>query len=384
MRLVFWLSLVGILYTYIGYPVLIWLLARLFPRHWISRPITPSVSIVLAVHNGASLLPGKIAHLLSLDYPNIPEIILVSDGSTDGSNELLAQQSDPRILTIILDEHSGKAVAVNAGVELSTSDVILFVDIRPEIAPGSIQELVSNFADPKVGCVAGELVLRQSDHDLATSAIGGHYWRYEQWIRSCECVFDSPVGVYGGFYAVRRVLVVPQPAGTILDDMFQPLSIIRQGYRSVLDPRARVYDTWPKKVEGEFNRKVRTLAGNFQLFQLAPWSLMPGNRVLFQFLSHKVMRLFIPYLLIALLVSSIALSIGSLPFAVIALAQILGWIIATAGLKYRVPGLQRVASFASALLVLNAAAVVGLYRFVMTRGPLWENLELRTNHFGRI
>jgi len=372
MRLVFWLSLVGILYTYIGYPVLIWLLARLFPRHWISRPITPSVSIVLAVHNGASLLPGKIAHLLSLDYPNIPEIILVSDGSTDGSNELLAQQSDPRILTIILDEHSGKAVAVNAGVELSTSDVILFVDIRPEIAPGSIQELVSNFADPKVGCVAGELVLRQSGHDLATSAIGGLYWRYEQWIRSCECVFDSPVGVYGGFYAVRRVLVVPQPAGTILDDMFQPLSIIRQGYRSVLDPRARVYDTWPKKVEGEFNRKVRTLAGNFQLFQLAPWSLMPGNRVLFQFLSHKVMRLFIPYLLIALLVSSIALSIGSRPFAVIALAQILGWIIATAGLKYRVPGLQRVASFASALLVLNAAAVVGLYRFVMTRGPLWK------------
>jgi len=372
MRLVFWLSLVGILYTYIGYPVLIWLLARLFPRHWISRPITPSVSIVLAVHNGASLLPGKIAHLLSLDYPNIPEIILVSDGSTDGSNELLAQQSDPRILTIILDEHSGKAVAVNAGVELSTSDVILFVDIRPEIAPGSIQELVSNFADPKVGCVAGELVLRQSDHDPATAAIGGHYWRYEQWIRGCECVFDSPVGVYGGFYAVRRVLVVPQPAGTILDDMFQPLSIIRQGYRSVLDPRARVYDTWPKKVEGEFNRKVRTLAGNFQLFQLAPWSLMPGNRVLFQFLSHKVMRLFIPYLLIALLVSSIALSIGSRPFAVIALAQILGWIIATAGLKYRVPGLQRVASFASALLVLNAAAVVGLYRFVMTRGPLWK------------
>ena len=372
MRLVFWLSLVGILYTYIGYPVLIWLLARLFPRHWISRPITPSVSIVLAVHNGASLLPGKIAHLLSLDYPNIPEIILVSDGSTDGSNELLAQQSDPRILTIILDEHSGKAVAVNAGVELATSDVILFVDIRPEIAPGSIQELVSNFADPKVGCVAGELVLRQSGHDLATSAIGGLYWRYEQWIRSCECVFDSPVGVYGGFYAVRRVLVVPQPAGTILDDMFQPLSIIRQGYRSVLDPRARVYDTWPKKVEGEFNRKVRTLAGNFQLFQLAPWSLMPGNRVLFQFLSHKVMRLFIPYLLIALLVSSIALSIGSRPFAVIALAQILGWIIATAGLKYRVPGLQRVASFASALLVLNAAAVVGLYRFVMTRGPLWK------------
>jgi cellulose synthase/poly-beta-1,6-N-acetylglucosamine synthase-like glycosyltransferase len=167
-------------------------------------------------------------------------------------------------------------------------------------------------------------------------------------------------------------LVVPQPPGTILDDMFQPLSIIRQGYRSVLDPRARVYDTWPTQVEGEFNRKVRTLAGNFQLFQLAPWSLLPANRVLFQFISHKVMRLIVPYLLIALLVSSIALSFASRPYAFIAGAQILGWIFATIGLRNKTPALHRIASPASALLVLNAAAVVGLYRFVMTRGPLWK------------
>jgi cellulose synthase/poly-beta-1,6-N-acetylglucosamine synthase-like glycosyltransferase len=372
MRVVFWLSLVGILYTYIGYPVLIWLLARLFPRHWTSGPVTPSVSIVLAVHNGASLLPDKISHLLNLDYPGITQIILVSDGSTDRTNELLAQQNDPRIRTIILQEHAGKAVAVNAGVAQATSDVILFVDIRPQIAPGSIQELVSNFADPKIGCVAGELVLRQSDHDAATAAIGGHYWRYEQWIRSCECAFDSPVGVYGGFYAARRSLVVPQPPGTILDDMFQPLSIIRQGYRSVLEPRARVYDTWPKQVEGEFNRKVRTLAGNFQLFQLAPWTLLPANRVLLQLISHKVLRLFVPYLLIALLVSSIALSFGSRPYAIFAAAQILGWIFAAIGLTNKIPALHRIASPASALLVLNAAAVVGLYRFLTTRGPLWK------------
>ena len=121
--------------------------------------------------------------------------------------------------------------------------------------------------------MAGELILRQEGHDAASEAVGGLYWRYEQWIRKCEALFDSPVGVYGGFYAIRRELFVPQPAGMILDDMFQPLSIIRQGYRSVLDSRACVYDTWPKKVEGEFHRKVRTLAGNFQLFQLAPWTL---------------------------------------------------------------------------------------------------------------
>jgi cellulose synthase/poly-beta-1,6-N-acetylglucosamine synthase-like glycosyltransferase len=160
---------------------------------------------------------------------------------------LLAHQRHPRLTAVILDEHSGKAVAVNAGMAKATAEVILFVDIRPEIAPGAIQQLVSNFADPKVGCVAGELILRKERHDAASAAVSGVYWRYEKWIRTCESICGSPVGVYGGFYAIRRELAVPQPAGMILDDMFQPLSIIRQGYRSVLDEHAYVYDTWPNE-----------------------------------------------------------------------------------------------------------------------------------------
>ena len=109
----------------------------------------------------------------------------------------------------------------------------------------------------------------------------GLYWRYEQWIRNCESQVDSPLGVYGGFYAVRRALIRPLPESTILDDMLQPLSVIRQGYRSVIDSRARVYDVWPKSLQAEFNRKVRTLAGNFQLLQLAPWILSSENRLRF-------------------------------------------------------------------------------------------------------
>jgi cellulose synthase/poly-beta-1,6-N-acetylglucosamine synthase-like glycosyltransferase len=371
-RIVFWLSMIGILYTYLGYPVVMWMLARLRPRPWIVNPISLSVSIVLAVHNGVALLPRKIEHLLGLDYPGIKEIIIVSDGSTDGTVELLANQRHSRLTTVILDEHSGKAIAVNAGVAKATADVILFVDIRPEIAPGAIQQLVSNFADPKVGCVAGELILRTGSHDDASAAVSGVYWRYEKWIRTCESICGSPVGVYGGFYAIRRELAVPQPAGMILDDMFQPLSIIRQGYRSVLDTHAYVYDIWPTKIGQEFHRKVRTLAGNFQLFRLALWTLTPRNPVLFQLVSHKVMRLVVPYLLVLLLISALALSSGSLIFAAFAALQIFGWAIAILGLRYRIPVLHRVAAPASALLVLKAAAVVGLYKFVFTRGPLWK------------
>ncbi len=372
MRIIFWLSLAGILYTYAGYPVVMWLLSRLWPRPWTASPVSPSVSIVLAVHNGKALLPRKIKHLLGLDYHNIKEIIIVSDGSTDGTAELLAHERHPRLISVILEEHCGKAVAINAGMAKATGEVILFVDIRPEIAPGAIQQLVSNFADPKIGCVAGELILRKQCHDSASAAVSGIYWRYEKWIRTCESICASPVGVYGGFYAIRRELAVPQPAGMILDDMFQPLSIIRQGYRSVLDARARVYDTWPTKIEEEFQRKVRTLAGNFQLFQLAPWTLTPRNPVLFQLVSHKVMRLVVPYLLILLLVSTLALSGRSPFYTAFAVFQIFGWLVAIAGLRYRIPVLHRIAAPASAFLMLKAAAVAGLYRFLFTRGPLWK------------
>jgi glycosyltransferase involved in cell wall biosynthesis len=318
------------------------------------------------------LLPRKIQHLLGLDYPNIREIIIVSDGSTDGTAESLAQLQQPSLIGIVLEEHCGKAVAVNAGVARATGDIVLFVDIRPEIAPGAIQKLVSNFADPKVGCVAGELILLQEDHDAVSAAVGGLYWSYEKWIRTCESIYDSPVGVYGGFYAVRRELAVAQPAGMILDDMFQPLSIIRQGFRSVLDAHAYVYDKWPKKVAGEFQRKVRTLAGNFQLIRLAPWVLTTQNRVLFQLVSHKVMRLIAPYLMVLLLVSLLSLSRYSYLYAALAALQVLTLAIAIAGLCLRIPVLDRIASPLSALLVLNAAAVAGFYKFLFTPGPLWK------------
>jgi cellulose synthase/poly-beta-1,6-N-acetylglucosamine synthase-like glycosyltransferase len=371
-KILFLLSLIGILYTYVGYPVAMWILARLWPRPWKVASITPSVSIVLAVHNGVSLLPRKIQNLIDLDYPNIKEIIIVSDASTDGTAELLVRQEHSRFKSIVLTEHAGKAAALNTGVAQATAEVVVFMDVRQEIAPDAIRQLIRDFADPKVGCVTGELTLRQEGHDAAAAAINGLYWRYEQWIRKCEAVFDSPVGVCGCFYAIRRELAVPLPAGMILDDMFQPLSIIRQGYRSVLDPQARVCDKWPEQVKHEFHRKVRTLAGNFQLFQLAPWTLTPRNRVFFQLVSHKVMRLIVPYLFILLVISSVILAVRSPLYAAFAMLQIAVLSAAIAGLRYRIPFLHRIAAPASALLVLNAAAICALYKFLFTRGPLWK------------
>ena len=325
MKLVFWLSLSGILYTYLGYPAWIWILSLLRPNNWRSADLTPSVSIVLAVHNGAGVLADKIKHLLSLDYPNIQEIVIVSDGSTDGTAQLLAAMRHPRVRVRILKEHQGKAAAINAGVAQASGAVILFVDVRKQIAPGSIRRLVRSFADPRVGCVNGEVVLRSDNRRGATAAIGSLYWRYEKWLRACEARVDSLIGVDGGFYAIRRELFVPLPAGIILDDMFQPLSIIRQGYRVIVDREARVFDTWPSRTQDEFQRKVRTLAGNFQLMQLAPWMLTPRNRAFVQLISHKYMRLIVPYLLVLLQASSLMLFRGSPIYAAFAVLQLFSW-----------------------------------------------------------
>ncbi len=372
MKIAFWLSLAVIAYTYVGYPIIMYLLARLRPRPWQSAPVERTVSVVMAVHNGARLLRGQIEHLASLDPRYVREIIIVSDGSSDGTAEILGEVSEPRFKTIVLEDQGGKATALNHGIAVATGEILLFVDIRPKIAEGAIAQLLSNFADPSVGCVAGELVLNSAGHDAAASAVSGVYWRYEQWIRNCEAAWDSPVGVYGGFYAARRELVTQYPAGIILDDMFQPLAIVRQGYRSVLDRAAFVMDTWPEKMTGEFQRKVRTLAGNYQLVSLAPWVLSGQNRVLFQLVSHKLLRLVVPYLFALSLLSSTWLGVDSHGWRLVALLQWALWFTAAVGLRVRIPVLHKIAAPAGALLVLNVAAVAGLYKFLFTAGPLWK------------
>jgi glycosyltransferase involved in cell wall biosynthesis len=369
----FWGAVCLILYTYAGYPLWIYLRSRLHPQPQRQGFILPTVSIILAVHNGAALLRQKIAHLLSLDYPRERmEIEIVSDGSTDGTDDILKEFQDPQVRYIRCAEHSGKAAALNLGMQSATGEILLFLDIRPWMENNALQLLISNFVDPQVGCVTGELVLRGDGHDAGAQAIGGIYWRYEQWIRNCEAKVDSPLGVYGGFYAVRRELASALPNGIILDDMLQPLSVIRQGYRSVLDLRARVYDIWPKNLRGEFHRKVRTLAGNFQLLQLAPWLLSRQNRLRFELISHKLLRLLVPIMLVILLVTSALLANHSSLYAGVLASQIIFYLLAALGAWRGIPFLMRIAGPASAFCMLNAAVVVGFYKFLFTQGPLWK------------
>ena len=373
-ELLFWVALLFVVYTYLGYPLIAAGMARWRPRRWHRDPEAKfAVSLIMPVHNGAAIIEAKMRHLLALDAAIVRQIIVVSDGSTDGTAAMLEEFTDPRLKILQLTEQVGKAQALNQALLKAVCELVVFVDIRPRLEDGALRSMISNFADREVGCVAGELIVQSGDaHDAAASSMGGAYWKYEQWIRTSEANWASPVGVYGGFYAVRRRLSRSFPPGLILDDMFQPLTVIRQGYRSVLDRSAVVVDTWPASARGEFQRKVRTLAGNFQLVVAAPWVLTNSNPVRFQLVSHKLFRLLVPYALMVMLALAWGLAHFSGFWVVIAYVQSAFWGIAVLSLLFRLPVIEKIVGPAGALLVLNAAAVTGLFRFVFTSGPLWK------------
>ena len=368
---VFWLAAAIILYTYTLYPLWLWFRASLFAQPWKRDDIRPRVSVIMAVHNGAALLDQKISQLLAIDYPkDLLEILIVSDGSNDGTDEILAKVV-AGVRTFVLPERRGKATALNVGIRESNGDILVFVDIRPVLERDAVRRLVENFADRQIGCVGGELLLRSDEHDASTAAVSNLYWRYEQWMRKCEARSGSLLGVYGGFYAVRRELATQLPDGTILDDMYQPLQVARQGYRVVLDESARVWDVWPRTSNGEFARKVRTLAGNFQLLRLAPWLLSRQNPLRWRLFAHKLLRLLVPVLLVLLLITSWMLR-GSAFYSILLAAQMVFYAAALLGLKFDNRITRRISGPAAAFCILNAAAVAAVWKFLFTQGPLWK------------
>ncbi len=370
MKWVFWLSFLLIGYSYVGYPLWIALRARLRHRPVRRSEIVPAISVVIAAHNEAAILPAKLANLEQLDYPGEKlEILVVSDGSTDGTEQILQSGSRQGIRLISLPQRLGKAAALNCGIRAASGEVVVFTDARQQIEPAAIRALMSNFSDPSVGCVSGELCLFDQAPTGRTAGVGW-YWKMEKMIRKWESSSGSVVGATGAIYAVRRNLLPVLPAGTIVDDVYIPLEVIRRGYRVLFEPDARAWDAATPDFAREFRRKVRTLTGNYQLLQLMPWLLTRANPVRFEFVSHKLMRLSVPFALVGLLAG--AFFLPSNFYLACLVAQVLFYGVAPLALKWpRIPGIGRVASVALSFLVLNVAALVAFVNFVSGKKEVW-------------
>jgi cellulose synthase/poly-beta-1,6-N-acetylglucosamine synthase-like glycosyltransferase len=342
METLFWGSALFVAYVYAGYPLVLalWSAARGRPVRKRASPAGrqwPSVSVVVAAHNERTRLPGRIVNLLDQTYPGALEVIIASDGSTDGTRAALTRFAG-RVRFIELPR-GGKPLALNAGVAAATGDIVVFADARQRFAPDAIRELIANFDDPEVGGVTGELVLdceMHADPDDSTMGDGvGLYWKYEKWLRRHESRVRSTLGATGAIYALRRALWQPLPAVALLDDVLAPMRVVLAGKRVVFDERAQAFDRVAPSGAAEARRKVRTLAGNYQILRLEPRLLIPGvNPVWLQYLSHKVGRLLVPWALLAALLASAILSTASwfylsalmLQLGFYGLAALGGWI----------------------------------------------------------
>jgi cellulose synthase/poly-beta-1,6-N-acetylglucosamine synthase-like glycosyltransferase len=368
MKLLFWLCLILVAYAYFGYAIWLWLQVRLHRRSILQRPILPEVSIVIAARNEEANLPAKLENLRHLNYPQDRlQIVIVSDGSTDRTASILREQGS-RISPVILERSNGKACALNEAVKHATGQILVFQDARQLVDPDAISELVSCFADSTVGAVSGELLLETSSSAPSSDALG-IYWKIEKIVRKLESESGSVVGVTGALYAIRRELYTEIPPGTILDDVFVPMYVARMGKRVVFQPTAIARDQLFSEKGKEFSRKVRTLTGNYQLLQLAPWLLSPVNPLLFRLISHKLLRLLAPLLLILMLVAS---AISSGPFyRSIFWLQILFYALAAIGTLGPSTKQFKPIAIANTFVMLNAAAALAFYNFVAGRNRVW-------------
>jgi biofilm PGA synthesis N-glycosyltransferase PgaC len=367
-KLLFWFCLILVFYAYFGYAICLSLYLRLRRRPVLQSPITPRVSIVIAARNEEASLPAKLENLRLLDYPQAQlQVIVASDGSTDRTASILRERAN-QIVSVILDESKGKANALNEAVKLATGDILVFLDARQTVDANAVSELAACFADPEVGAASGELLL-ESAPGLSSANALGIYWRIEKAVRKLESASGSVVGVTGAIYAIRRELYTEIPQGTILDDVFVPMNVARSGKRVIFQPSAIARDQLFSEKGKEFSRKVRTLTGNYQLLRLAPWLLSPANPLLFRFVSHKLLRLLVPLLLILMLVAS-AMSRGPF-FRAIFWLQTLFYILAILGTLSPSTRRFKPVAIANTFVMLNAAAALAFYNFVAGRNRVW-------------
>ncbi len=360
--MVFWLSIALLGYTYVGYAVLIRMLARRRADN-AHAALTPPLTVVIAAYNEAARIASRVRNVLEQDYPaqNL-SVIVVSDGSTDGTDRAAAID-DPRVRVIALAQNGGKAIAINAALQNVQTEFVVFTDARQRFAPDALKRLLAPFADARVGAVSGELEILEnfSESDVAPHpAPIGLYWRMEKSLRDGEANIGWLHGVSGAIYALRRELFTPPPAGTILDDMWVPLHVVFAGKRIAMARDAIAFDSSSADSGEEFRRKVRTLAGNWQLIARLPRLLSPlRNPVWFAWVSHKFLRLIAPWALIAAWLSAALLPGGF--YRAMWLLQTLAYAAALFALMAprsaaKIPLLTAAGSF----LMLNAAACLAL------------------------
>jgi cellulose synthase/poly-beta-1,6-N-acetylglucosamine synthase-like glycosyltransferase len=373
---IFWLTVFLVAYTYLLYPIVLILIAAfqqirddcsyIADKH--NRRVSdldelPQVAIVIAAYNEEQHIAQRLTNLLSLDYPRDRyRIYIGSDGSDDATPEIVRAFESERVVCLAFEKRRGKAAVLNNIMARVEEPLVVFSDANTEFALDDLRKLVRHFADPKVGAVCGELFIRVQD---GSDNQDGLYWRIERMLKFYEGRIGGLLGANGANYAIRRDLFVLLPLDTIVDDFTIVMNIAAEGHQIVYDAEAVAYETEAPSLAAEFTRRIRIGKGNYQAFFRLLEFMNPHAEIsLFTYISHKVLRWFVPHLLfIALLTSAFLYNVSW--YAVLFWMQVFGY--TASYLLYAISqygSVPRRLMFPIFIMTMNLAFAIGFIRYL--------------------
>jgi cellulose synthase/poly-beta-1,6-N-acetylglucosamine synthase-like glycosyltransferase len=366
--LIFWLAIALIVYAYIGFSLLIIIVARFKNRRVQQKPITPRVSLIVPVWNEERAIAERLENALSLDYPaGALEIIVASDGSNDNT-EVIVSKYETRGVRLLSFPRRGKIHALKDAVASATGEILVFSDANSMYKRDALRMLMRNFADPAVGGVCGNQIYLKAKKADATSQGEGMYWSFDKWLKRMESLTGSIVSAHGAIYAIRRSLYQPPASAAVTDDFAISTAVIEQGHRLVFEGEAIAYEEPTASAALEFGRKVRIMTRGLRGVLLRRRLLNPFRYGFYalELFSHKVLRRLVPVLLLILLGASFFLSTRNNFYLAATAAQMLFYLFAALGYSLRRHRLGRLKFFYIPFFycLANAAALIAVIRII--------------------
>lgn len=390
--LFFWLSLFAILYTYFGYPILIWLMPSL-NKKIAQIPYTPSVTLLIAAYNERNVIEEKIKNSLAIDYPKDKlQIIVVTDGSDDGTEQVVKPFEKFGITLLHQPKRNGKMAAINRAMPYTTGEIIVFSDANNFYQSDTIRKLVQPFADSQVGAVSGSKTIEKGDGELGNSE--GLYWKYESFIKKQESRVSSCTSVAGEILAIRKSIYSTPPNYIVNDDFYSAMQTLRQGYKLIYVEDAKSTERISPSAKDEMIRRRRINAGRYQAISLS-FKLLPKNPILiWQIVSHKYLRPLVPFFMIIVFAMNLAAVFIPYPKPnhwfylspplglIFLILQIAFYLMAIVGMKIEKQQgdsrLRLLLYLPTFLVNSNLAALQGFFQFIKgEQGHLWQKVERR-------
>lgn len=387
LKILFWILLFIIIYTYIGYGILLFVIIKIRRFFKIGKKVEidptyePEVTLFIAAYNEKDYVEAKMKNTLSLEYPKEKiNIIWVTDGSDDGTPDLL--QGYPNTTVHHLDARNGKIGAMNRGMEFVKTPIVIFSDANTNLGKESIRRIVNLFGNPKVGCVSGEKRIIDKESDVASGAGEGMYWKYESALKKWDAELYSVVGAAGELFAIRTKLYRHVEKDTLLDDFMISLRVAQDGYTIQYDPEAYAIETASANVKEELKRKVRISAGGIQsIVRLRSLlNIFKYGTLSFQYISHRVLRWSLTPLCLVLLIpvlTILAANDGFLSFSLYTTifwlqllfyaAALLGWFLENRETRVKILFIPYY------FFIMNLSVVLGFFRYMKNSQSVnWE------------